>query len=139
MDIPIKNNGKNPLSVGTLLVMPGETRIIPAQLVPKHLHPAAVTAAAESLPPLDPVLELLDLSVKNIVAALQGLSEEDLDTLEAAEHAGKTRKTLMEAFTVERLRRAQLQSEKQNPGTDDDGDKDIDTNSDGEGDGQPPA
>lgn len=135
MDIPIKNKGKNPLSVGTLLVMPGETRIIPAQLVPKHLHPAAIVAAAESLPPLDPVLELLDLSVKNVVAALQGVSEEDLDTLEAAEHAGKTRKTLMEAFTVERLRRAQLQSEELNPET---GDGD-DTDTDGEDDGQPPA
>lgn len=53
----------------------------------------------------DSVLGLLDNSVKVIAAKLSALSYSDIETLEAAEEAGKTRVSLMKVIQEEKDRR----------------------------------
>lgn len=103
-EIPVTNNGKNMLECGGHLIPPGETRILPAHHVPAHLRPDAPAPAPE--PKADPLLSLLDETVGDIVASFAALSDEELARLEAAEEAGKTRKSLMAAFAEETMRRA---------------------------------
>lgn len=105
-DIPVTNHGKTLLWVGPTMIPPGETRVLPAHHVPPHLRPAPAAAAAP-LPPVDPVLALLDGTVKEIIAELPLLADADLVRLEAAEHEGNTRKSLMSGIADERLQRAQ--------------------------------
>jgi hypothetical protein len=86
--------------IGGVMIPAGATRLVDAQFVPD--------APAEAGPaPADPILELLDNNVGHVVEALPGLSDEDLDKVEAAENAGKTRKGVLEGIAADRLRRAQ--------------------------------
>lgn len=55
----------------------------------------------------DPVLALLDNSVRDIVKQLPELSDAEFDRLTQGEKDGKTRKSLLEAFDAEYLRRAE--------------------------------
>jgi hypothetical protein len=52
------------------------------------------------------LLVLLDLTIPKITERLPGLSEEELDTIEAAEKAGKTRAGVINAIAEVRLERA---------------------------------
>lgn len=104
-DIPVRNDGKMPLWVGSTMIPAGETRHFPAHHVPPHLRPKP--AAAAPVPPVDSVLALLDGTISEIVSEFGVLSDEALERLEAAEHAGNTRKGLMSAIADERLQRAQ--------------------------------
>ncbi|MFP4615576.1 MAG: hypothetical protein ACLFRB_06840 [Thiohalorhabdus sp.] len=112
-DIPVHNPGKNPKHVRGYVIEPGETRILPEHMVPPRLRPGGrkPAPAPEPEPEPDEVLQLLDSSVGDITPELPALSDSDLDRLEQAEQDGKTRKTLMEAFQEERLRRAQQRGE----------------------------
>ena len=103
--IPVKNNGANALYVGGTCIPAGETRLLDAHRVPITLHPSPAPAE-QAAPPVDAVLALLDGNVRSIVAALPALSDADLARLAAAEQAGKTRSTLVEALGEEQLRRA---------------------------------
>ncbi len=109
MEIPIHNPGKNPLPVGNLTVLPGETRLIEERLVPPHLRPQQ--EAESVLLPEDPVLALLERTVPEIVAHLPALSDEDYEGLKEAERNGNTRVTLVKAFSEEDLRRANAEFE----------------------------
>lgn len=105
MDIPVKNNTEQMMHCGGYMIAPGETRIIPEQHVPQHLRP--VQAEKKPAPKADSnVLDLLDKGVKDIAAALPGLSDADLQRLRAAEEAGKTRKTVMNAIDELVMKRA---------------------------------
>ncbi|MBK7011927.1 MAG: hypothetical protein IPH43_04070 [Xanthomonadales bacterium] len=57
----------------------------------------------------DPLLDLLDGSVADVVGKLTSVSALGLDQLEAAEKDGKTRKGVLTGLTEERLRRASFQ------------------------------
>ena len=103
--IDVTNNTAMPLYVGSNIVPPGETRDFPESQVPMHLR-TAEESPPEAEAPKDAVLELLDSSIPEIVAALADLSDEDLARLKAAEEAGKTRKGLMAALAEEELKRA---------------------------------
>ncbi len=107
MRLPVTNHGTTMLHVGGKVIRPGETRHIDESLVPDDLKPAASQASEDA--PDDPLLALLDGSVKEIEGALAGLSSAQLDELEAAEEAGKTRKGVIAAITAERLHRAEAQ------------------------------
>lgn len=50
----------------------------------------------------DDLLDILDQSIPDVVEDLKEVSDEDLDTLEAAEQDGKTRVGVIEAITAER-------------------------------------
>lgn len=100
------NDKPYPVHVGGKMILPGHCREVDAAAV----QIPVATAEAAGPEQGDSVLDLLDGSVKDITAALPGLSEADLDQLEAAEQAGKTRKSLLEALAAERLRRAQAEA-----------------------------
>lgn len=104
MRIPVTNNTDTMLHIGGKVIRPGETRDVDESLVPDELKPVAAQAATDA--PEDPVLALLDGSVKEIAEALAGLSDADIDALEAAEEAGKTRKGVLAAIAEQRLARA---------------------------------
>lgn len=112
--VPYTNNTANRMTVGGVAVRPGETRYID-----ETLHPDYKRADAAPSEPDDPVLELLDNSVKDIVPQLPELSDADFYRVWQGEEDGKTRSTLLEAFEEEKLRRAEAQSEGEGEGSGD--------------------
>ena len=118
-DIPITNDGANVRYVAGIAIPPGETRIVPSHLVPKHLHPGAQAEA--STPPADdlddevPGQALLDLLQKNVATvadATTQLTMEELDELEALEQQTQApRKGVLDAITKARLHQARRQAE----------------------------
>jgi len=118
--VPVKNNTAMTMHVAGVLIAPGETRHLPRVHVPANLLPRTTPAAVPA--PSDPVLELLDDSVKDIVGRLPELDDEQLAAVKAAEVDGKTRKSLMDAIAQEELRRANARADGAGQG-------------DGEGDG----
>lgn len=104
--IPVKNNTQQTMFIGGVMIPPDETRHPAAHHVPEHLRPRPV-AAVEPAPTADEVLlDLLDHRIAEIVEALPALDDDEVDALERAEQAGKTRSGLMKAFHEEKLRRA---------------------------------
>ena len=114
--IPVTNNGKTIMYVGSSAVMPGETRVFPAHHVPQHLMPQDKPALEEKP---DPLLELLDLSVPLIIKRIQ-----------ARDQAGKTRSGVKKGIVEERLVRAREEAEK--GGSDETGDEEPDEEAPGE-------
>jgi hypothetical protein len=96
------NDTDKPQYVGGVMIPARSARMVDARLVPGATPAAEVPAPTE-----DAILGLLDGTVKDIHAALPGLSDEDLLRLENAENDGKTRKGVLEAVAEERLNRAQ--------------------------------
>ena len=97
--------------VGGRMIPPGEGRDVPLMYLPATHRPEPVAVVVQASPSLDVLLaDLLTLSVKNIVLQLPELTHEALDRLEALEREMPaphvTRKTLIEAIGVERLKRA---------------------------------
>lgn len=106
-EIPVQNSGETTIYVGAKAVPAGETRMFHEHEVPQHLRPSAAKVKVKDKPnPNAELLTILDHAIKKIVPQLPSLTDEALDILEAAEQAGKTRDSLMKAFTEERLRRA---------------------------------
>lgn len=103
--IPVTNKGTSPMSVGTSVVLPGETRHFDVQDVPHHLRPKAAEAAPVAAP-ADPLGELLKGNVASVVAALADLPLADVEKLGELEQAGQHRKTLLAAIAEELLNRA---------------------------------
>ncbi len=103
-EIPVTNNKKHPIYVGSVMVPAGETRVFPRSQVPPHLLPAVELPKPE--PEQDPVLTILDHKIAHIVEMFPSFSNEELAKLKHAEEAGNTRKGLMAAIAEEELRRA---------------------------------
>lgn len=101
--VPYTNNTANRMTIGGVAVRPGETRYID-----ETLHPDYRAAAAPPTAPTDPVLELLDNPIKDIVPQLPTLSDEDFIKVWQGEENGKTRSSLLKAFEGEKLRRAEI-------------------------------
>ena len=103
MRTPYTNTEDHAVYVGGQLIPAGETRQV-------ELHTAVDAPAADA--PVDPqaaLKQLLEGKVGEIVPALPGLSDEDLDAALALENAGaKPRKTLVEALELARLERIDL-------------------------------
>jgi hypothetical protein len=111
-DIPVHNSRPNPINVGGRRIPPGDTRILPEEVVPRNLRPDGGQPAPAPAPEgPDEVLQLLDQGVKDITPELPALSDTDLARLEQAERDGKTRSTLLEAFAEEHMRRAKERGE----------------------------
>lgn len=108
--IPVTNNTAMPIYVGSYTVPPGETRDFPESQVPPHLLPAEPAAEAPAPPP-DVVAQLLGGGVRDITAVLADLPDDVLAQAEAAEAAGKARKTVIEAIAAEKLKRASVDPE----------------------------
>lgn len=106
MQVPYTNTKDQPVSIGGKRINPGETRSVEQTFIPGY-QPAAAPGPA----PRDPVLEILDDSINNIVPKLPELSEEDFARVRQAEADGKSRSGLEKAFEEEALRRAEEAAE----------------------------
>jgi len=106
-EVPVKNDGKTTRYVGGFAIPPGETRILPAASVPRHLHRAPTPVEPKEAPDTF-VADTLDGTVDEIKAILPTITAEDLDVLETAEmdENGKNRKGVLNAIQEERLNRA---------------------------------
>ena len=103
--IPVTNNTKMNLYVGSNIVPPGETRDFPESQVPHHLRPATVEEEKVEVIK-DLLVELLLANVKDVTAALAGMATADVERLGELEQAGQNRKTLLSAIAEELLNRA---------------------------------
>lgn len=95
------NETRNFQHVGGVTVPPGETRDVDPSLLPDYQS----EGAAPEAPPRDPLAEMMTGSVKVISAELVHLSDEDLARALQLEQEGLSRKSMLEAITVENLRR----------------------------------
>lgn len=108
-EVPVKNTGKTNLHIAGVVIVPGETKVLPASMVPeKFLPKSAAAEKSDAPPPANAVADLLKGTVAKVSEALPGLSVEDLDAIETTEAAGAQRKGVLEAIAAERLRRVAL-------------------------------
>ena len=89
--------------IGGVQIAPGAARLVDARLVP------GAVVKAEAPPAGDPLLDVLDGSVPEVVAKLAAVSLAGLGQLEQAEKNGKTRKGVLTGITEERLKREAFQ------------------------------
>lgn len=91
-------------TVAGMAVAPGATVLVDERDHPDY-QPAPVHRPRKERS--DPVLALLDNPVRDIIAKLADLSDAEFERLQQGEKDGKTRKSLLEAFDAEFLRRAE--------------------------------
>lgn len=101
--VPYTNETTHFVHIGGVTIPPGETRDVDATLLPGYEPP--VLAPPEPEVPPDLLAELLKASIKNIVPEMPGMSADDLARAVTLEEAGQKRRTLLEAFAAENLRR----------------------------------
>lgn len=110
MKIPVHNKTKMPIYVGAAMVLPGETRHFEEQDVPPNLRPAPVEDAPVEVPADQlaefPLIELLLGNVKEVTAALAGMTTADVEKLGELEQAGHARKGVLSAVGEMLLNRA---------------------------------
>jgi hypothetical protein len=100
------NNSEHVKHLGGKMIRPGETREV-AEIDHPDYSPAAPEAPTPDAAERQAVRDILEHNVPEIEAMLGQLSDRELSLLEAAEQADeRPRKTLLEAFEEERLRRA---------------------------------
>ncbi len=105
MKIPVSNNTAMSLYVGAAMVPPGETRHFEESDVSHHLRPAKdETPAVVSKE--DPLAKLLQGNVKDIAAALPGMTMADIERLGELEQQGQARKGVLSAVSTALLDRA---------------------------------
>jgi len=111
-EIPVHNPGRNVMYVAGCAVQPGETRILPADLVPAHVRNPKPAAADEPPVAADDDIDLRDFlggTVAEVRAGLAGLADDVLPLLAGLEDktsGGAGRKGVLEAIAEEQLRRA---------------------------------
>lgn len=96
----IENPGDSPIYVMGRMIGPKCSEMVD---VPPD---AEDEVAPEPAAPANPLAALLEGPVKEVVPALDGLSDEDLAALEVLEAAGKARKGVLEAVLELKLIRA---------------------------------
>lgn len=108
--IPVHNPGAMAIYVAGLMIPPGETRHFDADLVPLHLRPAPAEPEPET--PVDALADLVGGTVKEVSAAVPGLSDEDLARLGDLEQAkgDSARKGVLSAIAEETLKRAEAKA-----------------------------
>lgn len=101
--VPHTNETLKFLHIGAVTIPPGETRDVDPSLLPGY-KPVVVPPPAPEVPP-DLLAELLKASIKNILPELPGMSDDDLARAVTLEETGQKRKSLLEQFAAENLRR----------------------------------
>ena len=144
--VPYTNTGKTIAHIDGKSIAPNDTREVDPTQIPGYQ-----AEAPKQEPPADPVGALLKGKVKEITPAIPGLSDEDLDKVEAAEGAKKDpRVGVMKAVAEERLKRAEAKAAAEggdgsgggddnpgdNTGTGETSEGDDGANSDNEGSGE---
>jgi hypothetical protein len=105
LKIPVTNNGKTTMYVGSSIIPPGETRHFDENEVPPNLRPER-EAAPQEMAPADPLAELLTGTVADIAAALPTLALADIERLGEMEQTGQSRKGVLTAVAETLLKRA---------------------------------
>ncbi len=112
MKIPVTNTTAMPIYVGATMIPPGEIRHFDESDVPHHLRPAPVAPQAPEPAP-DPLQVLVnEKTADEAIAALPGLSIEDLERLGELEQARvlkdkpAPRKSVLSAISDTLLERA---------------------------------
>lgn len=105
----IENTGRNVMFVGGKMIPPGEGREVDERLLPPELRDPPPQPEAPAAPGIaEQLVALLKGNVKEVTAALAGLSGDALAMVEAIEASdGTPRKTVLEAVRAEQLKRAQ--------------------------------
>lgn len=104
MRVPIENKGQNTLFIGGMMIPGGETAHFEEDDLPPEYRRAAEPLAEAAL---DPLGDLLEGNVHEVVDGLSVLSDDFLARLEVLEGEGKKRKGVIEAIASERLARAE--------------------------------
>ncbi len=105
--IPVTNNTKMNMHVGSNIVPPGETRDFPESQVPHHFRPVEKAEEAPApAPQTDPLAELLNGTVKAVTAALPAMADADIERLGELEQAGQARKGVLGSIADVLLNRA---------------------------------
>ena len=113
--VPVTNNTAMPIYVGSNMVPPGETRHFDLAEVPEHLRPAPAEVAAEAVE-TDPVEALSAKSAKEIIGAIPGLTDQQLEQLGNLEQARETpRTTVLKAISETSLTRADIEALSEKP------------------------
>lgn len=111
--IYIENKTAAATFIGGKLIPPGEGREFDLADVPHELRPATAAAAKPPADDAAPLLELLALPVKGVLAQLAQLSGDQLVLLQQLEEAGAARSTLVAGIGAEQLRRVNEQIERE--------------------------
>lgn len=101
MKVPFTNEGKTVVHIGNVTVMPGHTRDVEEHDIPDFK--SEVPAEKEKT---DPLAEFLLRNVKDVVAALAGLSLAEVERLGELEQLGQKRKGVLNAIAETLLVRA---------------------------------
>ncbi|SCX40346.1 hypothetical protein [Nitrosospira sp. Nsp1] len=108
MKLPVHNSTGMPIYVGAAMVLPGETRHFDEHEVPSHLRPEKAAAENVAPEPGNPLVELLQLKVDDVKAALPALTDTELELLgELEQLSGTPRKGVLGAVAEEVLKRAE--------------------------------
>lgn len=104
--VPLTNpHTDRTLHVGGVVIPPGDTRLVDEHAVPKALQAPKTPAVQEPEP--NPMAELAEQKVDDIVAALPELDDEQLaELLDLEQAADKPRKGVLEPITELQLERA---------------------------------
>ncbi|AMP13672.1 hypothetical protein [Collimonas pratensis] len=100
--VPHTNSTENTIHVGGVTIPSGETRDVDPSLLPGW-EPEG--EARVDLPP-DPIADMLKGNVKDVAAALELLSDDELHSAAYLEERGQARKSLLELMAAEKLQRA---------------------------------
>lgn len=107
--VPFTNAGSTVVHVGNKTIWPGQTREVDETLLKDYKAKAPVDVEPNATVI---ITGLLALSVKDIIAALPGLSDDDLALAEQLESAkDDPRSTALEAIHKEKLHRAKAAQE----------------------------
>ena len=113
---PYTNNGDTTVYVGGMAILPGETREVATEALPRRPQPKAEQTEA---PSEDAVIgEVVAHKAKDLIGMLGKFARDELERVEAAEKKGQARKGVLEAIANEKLQRASAGQ--------DDGDTDMD-------------
>jgi hypothetical protein len=111
--VPVENRKSIPMHIAGRTIPPGEVRYFDESELPGYMRQPERVASDEVAPESgpDPLLAVLEDSVKDITAQLHTFSDDDLNRLDILEQAGENRKTLVSAIQNERLRRAEIMND----------------------------
>jgi hypothetical protein len=100
--VPHTNSFENTIHVGGVTIPAGETRDVDPSLLPGWEPEGDKMADL----PADPIADMLKGNVKDVSAALELLSDDELHSALYLEERGQARKSLLELMAAEKLQRA---------------------------------
>lgn len=102
--VAVTNEGKEPIYIGSLMVVPGDTRHFPIEQVPEHLRPKEAPPATDPVPsgepPADPIAAAFSCKSEELVATITSLTA--IPAMVPIEQLIESRDKVIELIEVER-------------------------------------